>query len=267
MKASRGLRFYGLRIKTQRFSMEEEVLKGKTLLVVDDEIDLRDIISSELEFMGAKVFQSSNISDAKKVLKNNLIDLIVSDIRMPGGTGLDLLDYLRAEGPRSTPVILITGFADISIEEAFSKGAEALLSKPFQLDDLIKQVERITLPIEQRFIDVKVKGTQFVEIDFGEGLENAMKGLNFLIARGGIAFCLPTQRKRIQIGEVLDFDLKFKDHHFKGTGICRWVKLHEGSHQAALGLEFLNLVPETLEFFLDYWQHHPMIAYVPIPDC
>ena len=52
--------------------MEEEVLKGKTLLVVDDETDLRDIVASELEFMGAKVFQAENISNAQKVLAQNL---------------------------------------------------------------------------------------------------------------------------------------------------------------------------------------------------
>src|SRR5665647_59379 len=131
--------------------MDEQSLKGKTILVVDDEVDLRDIVASEFEYMGAVVHQAENIAVAQKLLNAQNVDLVVSDIRMPGGTGIDLLAFIKNRDVFDPPIILITGFADITTEEAFNKGAEALLNKPFKLDDLIKLAVKYTSPLEERF--------------------------------------------------------------------------------------------------------------------
>lgn len=245
--------------------MEEELLNGKTLLVVDDEVDLRDIIASEMEFMGATVHQAGNITAAKEMLKNHQIDLIVSDIRMPGGTGIDLLDYVKSFNSNNPPMILITGFADITLEDALNKGAESLLSKPFKLDDLIKTAARFTQPTENRFSDNDEKPVQDLDVELEEDLETSMKNRDFLIGRGGVAVVLGTQRKKIHINEVINLNLKFKDRPLNGVAICRWIKVHEGGLKAAVGLEFIKLTGTNLDFFLTYWKKHPDISYVPIP--
>ena len=68
-------------------------------------------------------------------------DLVVSDVRMPGQTGLDVVRTLRSWG-WTTPVILITAFGDESTKcEAQSAGATVLFSKPFDLDDLRTAVQ------------------------------------------------------------------------------------------------------------------------------
>ncbi len=64
--------------------------------------------------MGANVSQAGNIMAADGILKQKQIDLIISDIRMPGGTGVDLLKTVKARNILNPPVILITGFADIA---------------------------------------------------------------------------------------------------------------------------------------------------------
>lgn len=127
--------------------MEYIDLTGKRFLVVDDEIDLREIVASELEFMGASVTQADNIFAAQKILAEQQIDLVISDIRMPGGTGVDLLKAIRSQYGSHPPVILITGFADVSAEEAFHLGAAFLMNKPFRLDDLIRKIERLVISI------------------------------------------------------------------------------------------------------------------------
>lgn len=244
--------------------MEEDFLKGKTLLVVDDEVDLRDIMASELEFMGANVFQAGNITAAKDILKGNKVDLIVSDIRMPGGTGVDLLDYVKSLNPSTPPVVLITGFADITIEDAFNRGAEVLLSKPFKLDDLIQVVERYTRPLDERFSESEVTADKELVAEFDDTLKNSISKKQFLIGRGGVALVLNTPRKKIEIGEALKFIFKFKDKEIKGIGICRWMKVLE-SQKVTIGIEFSNLPPEVLSFFKDYWQKHVRSTYIPIP--
>lgn len=232
--------------------MDEDVLKGKTLLVVDDETDLRDIVSSELEFMGANVHQAENITNAQKILDKEKIDLIVSDIRMPGGTGIDLLDAVKRRDVNVPPVILITGFADITLEDAFAKGAEALLNKPFKLDDLIKLVVRYTSPFAERFGE---KGNPQKKISNVESLE---------FGRGGMAVTVDTEGKKFDIGEAVSFDLDHEGQHLSGTGICRWVKpLEQGTNKVQMGVEIMYLTQDTLNNFIKRFDNDAIIPYIP----
>lgn len=232
--------------------MDEEILKGKTLLVVDDESDLRDIVASELEFMGATVFQAENIVAAQKILAENTIDLIISDIRMPGGTGIDLLNIVKSKNA-TAPMILITGFADITTEDAFNKGAEALIAKPFKLDDLIKMVVRYTSPFAERFkedipVEKQVRLSSAEEVKFG---------------RGGLAFPVDTSGKRIDIGDAVDFDFDYHDRKFSGKGVCRWLHTDHSSGKAIMGLEFMNLEDNTLENFGQMFEGKKVVPYIP----
>jgi CheY-like chemotaxis protein len=122
--------------------MSEKLFLSKTILVVDDELDLREIIASEFEYLGAKVYLANGVLAAKDILSLEKIDLIISDIRMPGGSGIDLLDYVKNQSMFKTSVILISGFADICFEEALSKGVDGYISKPFQLDEIIVTAQK-----------------------------------------------------------------------------------------------------------------------------
>lgn len=234
--------------------MEEDILKGKTLLVVDDEVDLRDIVASELEFMGAKVYQAENISNAQKILSQHSIDLIVSDIRMPGGTGIDLLDSVKARNTNVPPIILITGFADITVEDAFNKGAEALVNKPFKLDDLIKMVVRYTSPFDERF---KEEGTSQKNV-------SSISDKNIKFGRGGFTMEVSTEGKRIDIGETVNFNIQHENETFQGVGICRWLRpVDTFSHKALMGLEFMNLGLPALNHFRKIYEGKTLVPYIP----
>lgn len=117
--------------------MNENLFLGKSILVVDDEIDLREIIASEFQYLGAQVFVADSVLVAQDILKVQNINLVISDIRMPGGSGVELLEILKRHPNSKTSIILISGFADFSIQEAITKGVDGYISKPFQLDDII----------------------------------------------------------------------------------------------------------------------------------
>lgn len=238
--------------------MEENLLKGKTLLVVDDEVDLRDIVASELEFMGAKVFQAENVQSAQSILSSETIDLVVSDIRMPGGTGIDLLDHVKEKDVNIPPVVLITGFADISLEDAFNKGAEALLNKPFRLDDLIRIVARYTAPFDERF---------------NENLPPAVTKINPIptteikLGRGGVAIELENQDKKYEVGQLVSFDFNFQNQRFIGEGICRWFRPStQESRKCSMGLEFMKLAPESLSYLKALAEGQKLVPYIPSLD-
>lgn len=114
--------------------------KEFTILVVDDEPMLRENIVDLLRDEGFKVLEADNGANGFKVVKENKIDLVVSDMRMPGGDGLSLLEAIRAHNPSLPVVIFITGFSDFSEEHCIKKGARKVLSKPFESEELIRSV-------------------------------------------------------------------------------------------------------------------------------
>ncbi len=120
-------------------------LFGKTVLVVDDEPMLREIISDELREVGANILEAGSGMEARCLLRAHRIDCVITDVRMPDGNGLALLEEVRADDPSFPPVILITGFSDFSIGSPESKGAFAVFGKPFDVEELMKTVIQATL--------------------------------------------------------------------------------------------------------------------------
>lgn len=249
---------------TDNTTMDENLLNGKTFLVVDDETDLRDIVASELEFMGAKVYQAENISGAEKILNETTIDLVVSDIRMPGGTGIDLLNHIKAKNVQSPPIILITGFADITVEDAFNQGAEALMNKPFKLDDLIKLAVKFTHSLRSRYSEEVSGARKELKLTIPDSIQNRIDAKEFLLGRGGLALKFPYEGTKFELGDVIKFNLKFDGVTLEGSAVCRWFKLGEqGSFKASLGIEFMHLSDESLNYLLDFWQNELPVSYIP----
>ena len=114
-------------------------MPGKSILIVDDEEDLRDVISARFEMEGCEVMTAIDGDSAIALLRVRPFDAVISDIRMPGMSGLELTKLTRGFKP-APAVILITGNTISSQKEIFELGAAALLTKPFDLDDVIQVV-------------------------------------------------------------------------------------------------------------------------------
>lgn len=242
--------------------MEDIVLKGKRLLVVDDEVDLREIVASELEFMGAIVTQADNIFAAQKILDEQSIDLVISDIRMPGGTGIDLLKTIRSKTASHPPVILITGFADITVEEAFNMGAEALMNKPFRLEDLLKKADKLTSPIPARWKRQDEKKKNLLKLSFPQSLMETKESHMLDLGRGG--FTLLSHSEGFENHQLLDFELQFKDLTLKGEGQVKWIKSHEGSNNLMVGIQFTWLDDETYSLLSNQSTFTSVIPWIPV---
>lgn len=124
----------------------ESLLKGKTILIVDDEPDLRQCLVFEFKRAGCTVLQAESGRQAFELFSNhNTIDAILSDVRMPDGDGIELLEKLRALHPAIPVVLLITGFADINEAQAKSKGANGLLEKPIDRKLMVHTMEQLIM--------------------------------------------------------------------------------------------------------------------------
>lgn len=112
-----------------------------TILLVDDEQELRDIFASELRESSFTVHTADGVDSALAILQNQNVDVVVSDLYMPGGTGLDLIAKLKNMGHKA-PFLLVSG-DDAIVPEAKQKGVKDVLVKPFEPEDLIQKIKSV----------------------------------------------------------------------------------------------------------------------------
>lgn len=108
----------------------------KTILIVDDEEALREALVKILEDDGYEVIAAESGERAIEILHDYPVDLMLTDIRMPGMSGIDLLKKVR-EIHHTLGVIILTGYGEIeSYIEAMHFGALEYVSKPFKMNEL-----------------------------------------------------------------------------------------------------------------------------------
>jgi two-component system nitrogen regulation response regulator GlnG len=113
------------------------------ILVADDEPSIRFVLREALESAGHEVVEAADGNAAREALAAQHFDLALLDIRMPGPSGLELLDGLRARGSEAPPVVIMT--AQNTFEnavEAMKRGAFDYLTKPFELGHVDALVEK-----------------------------------------------------------------------------------------------------------------------------
>jgi len=140
-------------------------IQSTNVLIVDDETPVRTSIRKKLSQSGYCCAEASNAGEALKLLKDEMVELVILDINMPGQSGSDILPSIRQMYPE-TAVIMSTATSDSNvIIECMKLGAQDYIVKPFDLNDVSASVERamkvrkLELEIQeyQRNLEQKVK--------------------------------------------------------------------------------------------------------------
>ena len=112
---------------------------NKTILLVDDDQRLRELLKDYLNEKNFKVYTSQDFSEAKEILDFFLFDLIILDRMMPSGDGIDLIKYIKKES--NIPVIMLTAMGeDNSKIHGLKIGADDYVSKPFDPEELYLRI-------------------------------------------------------------------------------------------------------------------------------
>jgi DNA-binding NtrC family response regulator len=106
------------------------------ILYIDDEHDLLHLASSFFEEENLPIDTCSNFSEALEKIRNGAYDLVISDARMPSGTGKELLSIIKSEKLNCGKFILITGNPDFADQDD-KDNYDMILFKPFKFSDLI----------------------------------------------------------------------------------------------------------------------------------
>jgi two-component system chemotaxis response regulator CheY len=120
--------------------------KGR-ILIIDDEVEIRDILRMHLESAGYTVIEAQDGEEGIKKMRegSNLLQvgMIITDIRMPKVNGVEAIDYLRTNAP-SKPILVVTGYPDPDLAVSLlKKGVKEYLVKPVEKKDLLEKVKKV----------------------------------------------------------------------------------------------------------------------------
>jgi DNA-binding response OmpR family regulator len=126
--------------------------EAKTVLVAEDEPDIRALITFSLEYAGYRVIEALNGEDAVQLARDERPDLILLDVRMPRLNGYQACTVLKADAStKEIPVVFLSARGqETEIRQGLELGAEEYILKPFAPDELYRRVGGILERVERR---------------------------------------------------------------------------------------------------------------------
>jgi CheY-like chemotaxis protein len=123
----------------------EENAMAATILIAEDERDIRDLVTFSLRFGGFEVVEAANGQEAVDTARQAMPDLILMDVRMPRMTGYEACKQLKStEDTKHIPVIFLSAKGqEQEIQQGLEAGAEDYILKPFAVEDLVNMVRKV----------------------------------------------------------------------------------------------------------------------------
>jgi two-component system response regulator HydG len=134
------------------------------VLIVDDQEMVRDLCQKVVESLGYRPFLAESGSQALEFLDRNSVDVVIADLKMPGMSGIELLDQIKARNAR-VEVVIMTGYASVpSAVQAMKLGASDYIVKPFGSEQMRLLIERLArtldLKDENRYLRERLRSRQ-----------------------------------------------------------------------------------------------------------
>lgn len=164
-------------------------MSKQTILVVDDEQDLLDLIEYNLRQEGYSVLKAENGKDGIQMAKEHMPDLVLLDIMMPQMDGIEVCDRMREDSTLShIPIIFLTARSDEKTEiEGLNKGADDFITKPISTTKLVSRIKAVLRRFEETEEKVQKLSVHDLEIDRDR----------YIVTRGDEEFQLP--RKEFEL--------------------------------------------------------------------
>ncbi|APJ03856.1 response regulator [Silvanigrella aquatica] len=238
--------------------------KKLLVLVVDDQDTFLQAVVDEVNFLGFDSITARNGMEALEQAHKSKLDLIISDIRMPNKDGEWFLNELRKTQKSFPPFVFMTGFADLSIQEAYAMGADGFLGKPLNPEKLEILLQKLCRPIEKRWNELpKTSAVYHISKNFPCAYDDqSLKEINF----GRAGMYLAIEKLVFEIGDIISFKFEFNSGDFKqieGMGNIVWKKENPEGKSDEYGLYFDYLHSSTLAAWINKLKSKEIIEVIP----
>jgi FixJ family two-component response regulator len=236
--------------------------RAPKVIVVDDNEVMCNLLSSNLENFGVNVTAVYEPEKALELLAVDRYDCIISDIRMPGMDGVELLERIRENNPLWPFVILISGHHDYDMDDLLNYGAVDFVNKPFKIEEIYNLVSNY-------FIDdlVQRNRVMLLDRDVDYQFSELVIDLNFVsVGTGGafISFSDMPHLEKAEVGSVYDFNVKVGNTNepIKIAVEVVWKK-EKGEEHPGLGVRFLTLTPQVDAFVKKHISENKISSFIP----
>jgi CheY-like chemotaxis protein len=245
-------------------------LEDATILVVDDEAELREIFAGWLGRKGCTVLTAANGAEALTVLDTAKVEVLVSDIRMPVMGGVTLVRRVFELGLDIPSIIFVSGYGDVEPREMYGLGVEALMEKPLSRKDFIRTLEHCLMGPEELWLSPSASPmAQVAALEIGS-LGDAVRLREFELGRGGCCFpsgAPPKDEQSLQRWPPLEaektIDLSVHFTHeglsLNAHGRVRWVD----RENAQAGMTFDYLAPECRAWVIGAMRNGAYRSFIP----
>lgn len=263
-------------MRAERYSLKErermEKTNNPTILLVDDDQGLRKAILFDLNRKGYHVIEAENGEmgfDLIKKNENNSIDLVISDVKMPVCDGITFLDKVKKNNLIKPLVILMTGYADITLEEALDFGADEVVIKPFERKAFLNMISKTLTNQNEKWKQPSSNSTSasFLKIDLTFlNFEQSISEKRFNLGRGG--FFINHNYELSNKNTLISFHITFEKgslNLLEGEGLVRWSRNKNEKHlPIGCGVEFIYLNNNCREQIIDYLKVHQLKPFIPL---
>lgn len=236
-----------------------------SVLIVEDEPDFRDMLTYQFSMKGFQTLSASTGAEALQLVWTHHVSAVVTDIRMPGMSGIELVHRIKSVDVYTPAVVLVSAYPDISPEEAYNEGAEGLFTKPFSLAEIVNTIARLAVPPPQRWRTTPPdKPLDELNIELADLESGWTQGL-FGLGRGGAHLALHDAVPLT--GQRIAFDVHLTDgggERISGVGVVRWVRLEETPNaHPACGIEFEYLETKSCDIVTRWLSDRQLRPYIP----
>jgi signal transduction histidine kinase len=162
------------------------MMKDVRLLLVDDEVDFRQTLANRLRKRGLTPEQAGNGEECLSILEQKSMDVVVLDVKMPGITGIEVLEHIKKKYPK-TEVILLTGYASTRDGvEGIKSGAFDYLTKPIEVEHLLGKIKQASEKIS-RAEKIRQWEQKLKEVEFRAKMAQQMMATERLASLGTLA--------------------------------------------------------------------------------
>lgn len=225
-------------------------------MIVDDEPDLREILEERFQVFNFETLTAGSGNQAWALLQKEKFDVVLSDIQMPDGTGLELLKKIKDANTVAPAVFLMTGFhQDFSDREMFDQGADGFLSKPFDASQIRNSIQKAIIPPRARW---STTGRYSTDKTLAVSVQSI--GQDIKVGRHGFSVVAP--KHNITLGQILAFQTEGA-LKLTGMGKLAWEHQLPGGRKT-IGVELLSLDPTSLDTYLALLESNPPRASIPL---
>ena len=218
------------------------------ILVVDDEPDMLELLQYLFKKFNFSVETASSGNEAWRFLKeDNDFNLVLTDVRMPDGDGIDLAKKIRNKNPTKPSILFMSGFSDLLNEEIYHIGAEGKFTKPFDNNAVRAAIETCMLVPYLRWKTKPFQDPRRIQIDFNShNLKQLQEEKKVIFGRGG--FFIAYDKSPPEKGTIISFEIKVSSPEliqFSGNGLVKWTHPRGSSGApAGMGIE-INYLPDA----------------------